>query len=102
MALDLAISRAITMARVLERALHDQGFWSMELRGVRVQAAREVREDRVVFRAEFPPMEAAQSPISLLTLYCDDDEVLSRTMSFKGGESFMAEWVLAIPLSVAA
>lgn len=102
MALDLAIARAITMVHILERALHDQGFWSMELGGIHAPAVREVREDRVVFTAEFPCLEEVQGTVSPLTLYCDDEEVLTRTVSFSNRESFLAEWSLALPQGVAA
>lgn len=105
MALDLAISRAITMVHILERAAHDQGFWSMELCGAHVQANRLVQDDRVVFTAEFPEMGIIEDAIFPLSLYCDDELVLVRMVAFtnrSGDESFLAEWVLTLPLSVAA
>lgn len=105
MALDLAISRAITMAHILERAAHDQGFWSMELCGTRVRANRMIEDDRVIFTAEFPEMGIIDDAIFPLSLYCDDDLVLTRTVVFRdreGDESFEAEWVLSIPQWVAA
>jgi hypothetical protein len=101
MALDLAISRAITMAHVLERALHDPGFWTMELCGFHVQAGKLIEDDRVVFIAEFPKMTPGVFPLSL---YCDEDLVLSRNVTLRepAEESFVAEWSIALPLGVAA
>ena len=101
MALDLAISRAITMAHVLERALHDPGFWTMDLCGFHVQAGKVTEDDRVIFIAEFPKMEPGVFPLSL---YCDEDLVLSRNVALHETteESFVAEWTLALPLGVAA
>lgn len=101
MALDLAISRAITMAHVLERALHDPGFWTMELCGVHVPSGKVIEDDRVTFVAEFPRLAPGVFPLSL---YCDEDLVLSRNVALhaRAEESLVAEWTLALPLGVAA
>lgn len=101
MALDLAISRAITMVHVLERALHDPGFWTMELCGIHVPAGKVTADDRVVFIGEFSQMEPGLFPLSL---YCDDDLVLIRNVALHDHEeeSFVAEWTLALPQGVAA
>jgi hypothetical protein len=100
MALDLAISRAITMAHVLERALHDPGFWAMELGGKYAQAVKEVEDHRIVFTAEFPALAQGTFPLSL---YCDEDLVLSRDVTLNDpAESFVAKWSLGLPLGVSA
>jgi hypothetical protein len=102
MALDLAVSRAITMVHILERALHDQGPWLLQLDGTLVAAERSVERDRVVFTGEFPAMRAAQDGSSSLLLYCGEDLVLARQIGRSGEEPFVTEWALSLPQGVAA
>lgn len=104
MSMDLALSRAIMLVHILEKAVHDQGFWTMELSGVTVAAQRVIDGNRVIFSAEFPEMWIIDDA-SPLSLYCDGDLVLSREAGFissSSGHPFMAEWVFSIPEEVAA
>jgi hypothetical protein len=93
------------MVHILERAVHDQGLWSMDLCGVRVQAQRAIEEDRVVFSAEFPEMGIIEDTTFPMSLYCREDLVLVRNVPFAdraADESFTIEWTLSLPAGVAA
>lgn len=105
MALDLAVSRAITMVHILERALHDPGPWSLRINGSFAPAERRVEQDRVVFSAEFPCVERVDGATMALSLFCDHDLVAIRNVHIgpdANENPFMAEWVLALPQAVAA
>jgi len=102
MALDLAVSRAITMVHVLERALHDQGFWSMRLHGSQVPARKTIMDDQIVFASEFSM--PSTTGVFQLSLHCGDEPVLVRDAVLNGDteEPFVVEWALSLPQAVAA
>jgi hypothetical protein len=105
MALDLAVSRAITMVHILERALHDPGPWSLRINGSFAPAERRVERDRVVFSAEFPALERADGAIMALALYCGPHLVALRKVQLgpdANMEPFVTEWTLTLPQAVAA
>lgn len=54
MAIELAVSRAITRIHALERALHEPGPWFIRTESLMVPADREVTADAVVFRVFLP------------------------------------------------
>ncbi len=54
MAIELAVSRAITKIHALERALHEPGPWYFRTESAMVPADRMIRADGVVFRAFLP------------------------------------------------
>lgn len=105
MALDLAVSRAITMVHILERALHDPGPWSLRINGSLAPAERRIEQDRVVFSAEFPAVEHVDGATMALALYCGNHLCALRPVQLgpdANENPFMAEWVLALPQVVAA
>lgn len=64
MSFDLAVSRAVTMAHALEKALHDsEGPWSIELDGMIVPADRFVGDSAVIFTATFPSVGEGAVPM---------------------------------------
>lgn len=64
MSFDLAVSRAVTMAHALEKALHDHdGPWTIELGDQIVPAARFVGESVVLFTAYFPYIAEEAVPL---------------------------------------
>lgn len=65
MSFDLAVSRAVTMTRALERALHDPGPWFIELDGYFAPASREICEEAltVTFAAHFPRADDGAVPM---------------------------------------
>lgn len=54
MAIELAVSRAITKIHALERALHEPGPWYVRTESLMVPAEREVTDQAVRFRARIP------------------------------------------------
>jgi hypothetical protein len=54
MAIELAVSRAITKIHALERALHEPGPWYIRTESSMVPADRQVTSGAVIFRAFLP------------------------------------------------
>lgn len=93
--LDLAVARAVMAARQMERALHDDGPWTMVLGGVAYPAVKWTGEDRVIFRAHMP--EACWiDEIVPVDLACDGEVVGSRLVEMVDGESSIF-WTIALP-----
>lgn len=69
--LDTLIAQAVYKARLIERAVHDDGPWFIEWGGLKQPAARLIESTGVSFTAIFP--EAYHDPRA--TLYCGDDPV---------------------------
>lgn len=64
MLFDHQVSRAVTMAHALEKALHDHdGPWTIELGDLIVPAARVVGESVVLFTAHFPYVSEESVPL---------------------------------------
>jgi hypothetical protein len=100
MSFDLAVSRAVTMAHALERALHDPGPWFIELDGYVAHAEREVREEalEVLFIAQFPHALDGAVPI----LRCLADEIRALTPVSGSDQAFQYQVTLTLPAEVAA
>ena len=64
MSLDHAVSRAIMKARLMERALHSTGTWTITVGSQTMPANRTVLDDRIVFSALFP--EAPDGDVQIL------------------------------------
>lgn len=101
-ALDTLAARAVYAARLLERAVHSSGPWTIAWGPFEVEASREVGDDRVVFRAEFPDACFIEAPAPTATL-SDAGEVVSvREVEFPGDGAFSLEWIVAPAVPVAA
>jgi hypothetical protein len=100
MSFDLAVSRAVTMAHALERALHDPGPWFIELDGYVAHAEREVREEalEVLFTAQFPRALDGAVPI----LRCLADEIRAMAPVSGSDRAFQYQVTLTLPAEVAA
>jgi hypothetical protein len=100
MSFDLAVSRAVTLAHALERALHDPGPWFIELDGYLASASREVCEDAltVTFAAHFLRADAGAVPI----LRCRGDEVRALASVSPSEQAFEYRFELSLPAGVAA
>lgn len=100
MSFDLAVSRAVTMAHALERALHDPGPWFIELDGFVAHAEREVREEalEVLFVAQFPRALPGAVPI----LRCVSDEMRALAPVSGSDRPFQYQVTLGLPAEVAA
>lgn len=53
MDLDIRVAQALMAARLMERALHDEGPWSVSWNGQNSPAERLVTRDGIVFAATF-------------------------------------------------
>lgn len=100
MSFDLAVSRAVTMAHALERALHDPGPWFIELDGYLAPAEREVREDalEVLFTAQFPRARDGALPM----LRCLSDEIRALAPVMGSDRPFQYSFALGLPTGVSA
>lgn len=54
MAIELAVSRAVTRIHALERALHEHGPWYVRADSFMVPAIRDVTDQAVIFRFRAP------------------------------------------------
>lgn len=73
--LDLTVARALMRWRLMERAVHDRGSWSMRYAGITVPATRFIREDRVTLVAHFPAMCPLTEPDLRIDLLIDGEQV---------------------------
>lgn len=102
MALDHAVSRAVFLAHVLERAIHDPGPWFLDLSGWLAPADRDVTENGVVFSAHFSgPHE--NEPLVLSLIHMDGTVVVSKPIEVTAAAGFFAvDYELALPTEVRA
>lgn len=73
--LDLKVAAALMRLRLIERALHDRGEWSMEYAGARVPVSRFHREHCISFVAHFDAMCPIGDAPRSLDLYSGEDLV---------------------------
>lgn len=92
MSLDLAVSRAVMRARLLETALHSSGTWTITVGGVTVPANRHVLDDRIVFSAMFT--EIPDGDLQLLS--CDGQELALRPFRHPPFTPFVMEWSIVV------
>lgn len=98
MGIELLVSQAVHNARLLERALHDSGPWTIAYGAVEVPAVRLIADDRIIFRAHFPDACLVNPPVyATFVLRCRDEDVAVRTEDDhpEDGE-FIFEWTLRL------
>ena len=100
-ALDTMISEAVYLAKTLEKAVHDQGNWTMTWGQRTVPAWRTQTETGVLFTAEFTEHCFLRTPDARLTLDCDGEVVSVQAIVFPGDGAFEVHWALAISPAVA-
>jgi hypothetical protein len=104
---ELAVTQQVARVHALEKALHDEGFWSFRAwmkfahyDWQETDVERDVRpqEGRVVFTGTLWCKNACEVPVELL---CGREVISCRTVQLPKG---MAEiqWELALPSAVAA
>lgn len=96
MELDLAAARAVMQARLLERAVHDPGPWTMEYGGILMPTSRFLLPDRAIFVAHLPEHCWLRAPESL-TLHCRGELVASKVIEHPGDESCQILWEIVLP-----
>jgi hypothetical protein len=92
MTLDLAVARAVFLARQIERAVHDSGPWEIAYGAARVPACRFIRGDSVVFVAHLPNVCYTEPPEPTLTLLSRGEEVGSRPVEHPGDGEYEVTW----------
>jgi hypothetical protein len=94
MTLDLAVSRAVMAARLIERAVHDHGPWAMRVEGITCPAVRWITGDRVIFRAHLPEVCFLDDE-HFVDLLCNGEPVSTRLVDFSSGDLSIT-WTLAL------
>jgi hypothetical protein len=102
MDLDLLVAEAVFRVRLIERALHDAGPWSMRYGGFDAPAVRLIAADRVIFRAHFPDVCWISDPGPTVLLLCDGETVSVQSIGRPEDGEFTMEWEIALPEPVHA
>jgi len=76
MSLDVLASQAVLQARLLERAVHDSGPWTMTCGEQTVEAQRYLTDSQITFLADFPDGLAEAT----VTLACNGQPLSARTV----------------------
>ena len=97
MDLDNMVAAAVYRVRLIERALHDLGPWTMSYNGVQAPAVRMIAHDRVIFRAHFPDVCWISEPEPTVVLLCDGEPVSARPIERPEDGEFTMEWEIALP-----
>lgn len=92
--LDTTVAQAVYTTKLLERALHDSGPWSLSWGPFVSPVTRLVSGSEVIFRAEFAEHCWLEPPIPVAVLYCGDEAVAAKTIDFPGDGAFIVEWTL--------
>ena len=90
--LDSTVAQVVFVARVLEKAVHSEGTWTMAWGPHEVPAVRVLTDDGVLFSADFPEacyLEQIDSPLVLLL---DGETVTVRSMEHPGDTGFTVNW----------
>lgn len=96
---DHLVSKHLTIATVIERALHDhRPLWTMKLGDLVVPATPRVTEEGVVFEAKFPEHCWLSRPVQL-TLQWDDMPMLSHSCDPSDTGSTI-EWEITLGVNV--
>lgn len=100
MAIDHAVSRAIYLAHVLERAVHDPGPWTLEIAGVKLAARRTVDDSGVTFAVA--PVFATGNDIPSM-LYCGAEALYPLCLSLPDAGTWrQVQFRLSVPTEVRA
>lgn len=93
---ELAVNRALLLARALERALHDPGPWTVRIGAQIYPACRVVipSSRRVIFYAY---LHDAPAPGVVADLYCRDAWVSTTVLDDLPDAPSRFEWELSIP-----
>lgn len=97
--LDLAVAQAVHAARLLERALHDPGEWSMEYAGQVFPAQRIVHRDHIHFRGTLPAQCWVSEPETVLSLLIDGEVISVRPIAHPGDGEHTLDWTVGVRLS---
>ena len=94
-ALERTVSQHLFVAALLERALHDEGPWTMSWGPVEVPAERTVHDSGVLFEATFPEACWLTRPEPCIVLRCRGEIAGLRSVADPGDAAFAVTWDLA-------
>lgn len=92
--LDVAVAQAVYTTKLLERALHDSGPWTLSWGPFTVPVTRLISNSEVTFRAEFAEHCWLEPPHPVAILRCGEEPVAAKTIDFPGDGAFAVEWTL--------
>jgi hypothetical protein len=95
MALDFAVSRAVFAARLLERAAHAKGGWTITWGPHTVEAVREETPVGITFTATFPEVCYLEPPDPNVVLRHNGEVVSIKAIDHPGDTGFTITWALA-------
>lgn len=99
MTLELAVSRAVTQSRLLERALHSRRSWFINIGEASSEAERLQHENGVDFRACFTDV----SPdVNVVALYEGGTLLSVKPFRYPGSGRFCLTWNLSLEERVSA
>jgi hypothetical protein len=93
--LERIVSKAVYVAALLERALHDEGPWTITWGPHEVEAERIVHDDGVTFSAVFPETCWIAPPEGSMALRCRGEVASVRAVDHPGDVAFAVTWDLA-------
>lgn len=93
---DLAVSRLLYVARLLERAVHETTGWTVQWGPHTVSATRVLTEDGVRFEAAFPEACYLTPMPPNASLLHNGEVVAIRALEHPGDTAFVLEWALHI------
>lgn len=94
--LEELVSQALYSASRLERAVHDEGPWTISWGPVVVPAERLFHETGVTFTAVFPETCWLERPEPNIVLRCKGEVVGVRAVRDPGDAAFAVSWDLAM------
>ena len=83
------------MHRLLERAVHEQGAWQIEIAGVREDAVRVRTPNRVLFLANFYGLDEPYPDVAWLL--CGGEIISSKDITLTGTGPYAIEWSIVGP-----
>lgn len=94
-ALERTAAHVLYVGRLLERALHDTGCWTIQWGPYEVAAERFASEDGISFLARFDGFCWLGEPDTSLILKCDGEVLAFRQIDSACDASFLVTWELA-------
>ena len=94
--LDLSVAQAIHAVRLLERALHDDGEWSMDYAGQSLRVTRLIHRDHIHMIAMLPAQCWLHEPDGALSLLLDGEVQAVRQVTHPGDGEHRFDWTLGV------
>lgn len=92
--MELHAAQALYAARLFEAAIHDYGPWTMRWGSVEVPVVKEVNEEGVLFRGEFPDACWLNPPEDGLVLLLRGEVRGIKRVDHPGDTAFRVTWAV--------